>query len=304
MVPILDDYEYQYKDDGFALNTDVVLPFIDVSRVQGLDSPPYRLTEHVTEGRDGGYIDAEFIDPRTIIVEGMLYTDGNTIEQTMDIIKGNYKPQRQAQPFYFKHPGVAQRVVYCKPIECRFDVDSLRRIGCSPIQLQLKASDPRQYASDPVFAGTQPSSITGGVTFPITWPMSFSGGGSSGIIGIYNYGNIATPAVLTISGPIDQPSVQHIESGKTLTFVTTIDQYHSLIVDTGAHTALLDGTASRRSSMSSTSLWFMLEPGQNTLRFNGQFGMSVENVYSDVYSDVYGSSVPPFLSVEFRSAWL
>jgi len=102
---VLADYTFQL-DSGVVLNTDT-LPFVDVQRVVGLDSAPYRETIRDHEGTDGGYIDAEFETGREVIVEGIAYCDVDNAETFFDSLKQNYAPVTTPIPFVL-------RLGYCK----------------------------------------------------------------------------------------------------------------------------------------------------------------------------------------------
>lgn len=149
-MPILsEDFTFQLGDFGVTLNTDAnSLPFVDIDSVNGLDNAPYRTTERDHEGVDGGWMDAEFEKGRPVTLEGTVYTDGTTMETYLDSLKTNYAPSRTLIPFYFKAPGQQERVLFVKPLGCRYDWTTARRLGYSPIQFQMFAEDPRIYTAN------------------------------------------------------------------------------------------------------------------------------------------------------------
>jgi phage-related protein len=68
------------------------------------------------------------------------------------------------------------------------------------------------------------------------------------------------------------PSITHQELGLTLAFNITIAAGDYLLVDSNARTVLLNGTASRYSTLVQPN-WFDLSPlTSNTIRFNGASG--------------------------------
>jgi hypothetical protein len=144
----LSNYEFQLNDDGVLLNgSDSGLPFVDIERVAGLDSPPFRETARDHEGMDGGFIDAEFEKAREIILEGTVYCDSDNVEPFMDDIKANYAPVTSPIPFYLKSTGVDERVIFVKSRGARFDWETMRRLGMTAIQFMLYAEDPRIYTN-------------------------------------------------------------------------------------------------------------------------------------------------------------
>lgn len=142
----LADYEFQLGNSGVRLNgPDIAMPYVDINKVSGLDSAPYRETIRDHEGMDGGFIDAEFEKGREIVLEGTAFCAINNVEPYLDNIKANFAPTSAPIPFYFKSTGVAERVVFVKPRGVRFDWDTARRLGMTPIQFLMYAEDPRIY---------------------------------------------------------------------------------------------------------------------------------------------------------------
>src|SRR5687768_9358567 len=104
-MALTDEFSYQLGDAGIILNPDSLsTPFVDITRVTGLDSPPFRTTERDHEGTDGGFMDAEYEKGRPIILEGLAYANGSELESFLDDLKANFAPSRTLLPFYFKKP--------------------------------------------------------------------------------------------------------------------------------------------------------------------------------------------------------
>lgn len=147
MVLGLGDYEFQLNDTGVRLNTGNVVPFVDITKVTGLDNAPYRETIRDHEGTDGGFLDAEFERGRDIILEGIIYCDGSSVEPYLDSLKYNYGPVRTPIPLYFKSSGVLERVIFVKPRGFHFDWETARRLGITNAQFLMYAEDPRIYTN-------------------------------------------------------------------------------------------------------------------------------------------------------------
>lgn len=159
--------------------------------------------------------------------------------------------------------------------------------------LVMTAPDPRRYAAQSTSSTTGlPSTITSGRSYDEAFPVLYGGGGAtSGSVMVTNYGDFdQTPAVITFTGPIITPQVAHVQTSRSLTFDLTISQGQTLVVDLLSRTALLGGTASRLSSLTTGSAWFMLAPGSNELQFRGQAGSSTDG------------SIPQ-MTVTAASAW-
>lgn len=165
-------------------------------------------------------------------------------------------------------------------------------------QMGLFAGDPRKYAMNSVSLATGlPPGGTTGRTYSRVYPLIYGGAGlqAAGSVVFYQIGNYSgTPAVITIFGPVISPTIQHTQSGKSLTFNMTVQYNQWLVIDLSQQTALLQGTQSVINTITGASAWFMLTPGPNELRFRGQAGpvpVAVEG------------SVAPVMQVVASSAW-
>lgn len=136
---------FKLGDTGTELNTDAVPPFVDVTRVYGLDSSPIRETERDHEGVDGGFLDAEFEKGRPLMIDGTVYATAQTLEAYLDKLKEEWAPSPTPVPFYFRPPGQTDRVLFVKPRGLRYDWASDRRVGTQRCQFVFYAEDPRIY---------------------------------------------------------------------------------------------------------------------------------------------------------------
>jgi hypothetical protein len=283
----LDDYTFKLGDSGVVLNDDPALPFVDIEKVTGLDSPPFRETTREHEGVDGGFLDAEFERGRDIILEGVVYADetGTGVETFMDSIKFNYAPVTAPIPFYFKAPGVEERLVFVKSRGVSYDWDQLRRLGMARIQFKMFGEDPRIYTSVEETLDIPFSGFTGsGFSFSLAFSFGFGAavlppGGT-----VTNSGNRPAPAIITIDGPVTDPRITNDTLGLTLSFVITLSGTDSLVIDLGSRTAILNGTTNVRGTLIDPT-WWLLAPGDNSITYTA------------------GSGTGSNLNITFRSAW-
>ena len=282
----LDEFSFRLKDDGILLNpNDQIFPFVDVYRVNGLDSPPFRETERDHEGVDGGFLDAEFEKGRPITIEGTALGDVNLLMPFLEDLKANYQPSRVLLPFYYRAPAIGSRVLFVKPRGVRYDWERALRHGETPIQFQLFAEDPRQYT--PILeTGYVPwaAAPTDGIGFDLGFNFGFGTSASLDSVTIVNSGNRETPAVITINGPVRNPRIVNDTLGLTLRFTIILGASDSLVIDLGSKTVRLNETSNQRGTLQSPN-WFLIQPGQNFFRYQGDQGT--------------GSS----MKIEYRSAW-
>ncbi|MFG3050317.1 phage distal tail protein [Kitasatospora sp. NPDC048239] len=129
--------------------------------------------------------------------------------------------------------------------------------------VMLTAADPRRYALYEQGGNTKLPSGSGGVTLPITLPLTIAAGSSSGTVTLQNQGTIATSPRFVVGGPLPGFTilVQYSDSTvRQLTYTDTVGAADVLIIDTGARTVVLNGTVSRRRYLSGQ--WPDIPPGQ------------------------------------------
>jgi hypothetical protein len=163
-------------------------------------------------------------------------------------------------------------------------------------QFGVLAPDPRRYSVDPVSlsCGLPMAGAGNGRTYPRTYPLLYSGAGTGGEVVFTQAGNYKyTPAVITIQGPAVSPTVEHDVSGSHITLDMTVGYGRYVVLDLGAQTAMLGGTQTVATSVTSDSAWFMLSPGENVLGFRGEAGVNPD-----------GSPGSPVMTVNGASAWV
>lgn len=308
MSPGLRDYEYQFGDNGLLLNSSdaghaALLPFIDVLKVDGLDSAPLRVTSRDHEGADGGYVDSEYMTTRNIVVEGVLYADPSDPETVCDRLKVEYGKSRVAKPFYFKHPSKSLRMCLGKGQGAQYSVDSLRRTGQTDLRLAIACPDPYIYEADAQHVEGRIQGVGTGFGFPLGFPFGFgSYGGDPGSVVLTNQGNHPAYPVITIYGPILAPSLAESQSGKYFSLNLSLGKSDYVVIDMDPRkkSVKLNGIANRRSSVLPDAHWFEIQPGESVITLNGDMGAasgSAVNQGTPVTNDyviVWDAEAPEF----------
>lgn len=122
-----------------------------------------------------------------------------------------------------------------------------------------------------------------GATFNVT----FGSVGTAGVINAVNSGNFPTRPIVAIAGPVDNPIVYNLNTGQYLQFAISLGVGDVLTLDTDLHTVILNGTASRRNTMTPSSQWWELAPGTTQI--------------------LYGANtvqVGSIATVTYRNAWI
>lgn len=271
-APVLSDFQFQYGSTGVLLNSDNdgVTPFVDVKDVQGLDSATYRTSSKDTEGWDGSTIEAEFESKRTIVVSGTIYGQTHAqMESYIDSLKENFAVSKDYIPFYFKAPGVAQRVAYAKctsGFRCNWTL--LRRVAIADFQFTLECGDPIIYGIDEyMWPGNVAFTPFPGFSFPFGFPFDF-GTVETGIVGgisAWNYGNRPAPFIATFTGTgVNGFGLLHEGLSRQVYLDLSIDTGDEVVVDFRKRSVKLNGSL-RRGSVAREG-WFLLQKGANTLR--------------------------------------
>jgi hypothetical protein len=284
----MDPFSYKLTDAGTVLNPNdtSVLPFVDITQVQGLDTPDLRTTERDHEGTDGGFLDAEFEKMRTITLTGQVISnDPTTVQPFLDTLKSQWSVRNSAVPFYFGTPGVADRVVFAKPLGVRYDIDALWRTGACDIQFMCQAEDPRIYDNNlQTFSLSQGLAITNGFGFNLSFNFGFGAPVDPNQTNVFNSGNRPAPAVITLPGPFSNPVIYNDTTGNALSFQIDVASTDYLTIDLGYRTVKLNGSVSRRAALLEPD-WFLLQPGSNFMRYRAT------------------TSGGPAATVAFRNAW-
>lgn len=261
-MALTDDYTYQFPETGIILNSNAVLPFVDIYTIKGLDSSPYRITTHTREGMDGGFIDAEFEEMRTVILEGLIYADPSQIAPYLDSLKANFGPARLSQSFNFKEPGNSQRTLFAKSLGIKCDTDTLRRIGSAKIQFHLQAEDPTIYGPQSVTTATLASAITGR-SYNKAYNYGYGGSSGAGLAYVNNTGNKYTGGTLRIYNTLNPSVVMSSADGTVvgrLNFTIDVNDVNYLEISLRNRSIYLNGTAARRDALNGGAQWFKFPP--------------------------------------------
>lgn len=240
VAPVLTDYQYQFKDTGMLLNGDNTLPFIDIKKVTGLGMTEFEAHIDELDGDHGGLVTVRYAKQRTIILEGDVYASPTTIQTTLDALTANFLPDDIEYPFYFKQPGPAQRYVNAKAVALHIEEDQLRRIGSSPIQIQLIGPKPEKRVDN---------------------ALATRGGGSWGDASIPNTGNAYAYPKYTVVGPFSTFKMAYTGTNAFLLITYGASSSDTFVIDFRAKMITLNGTVAN-GLITSGGFWGA-EPGSN-----------------------------------------
>lgn len=129
--------------------------------------------------------------------------------------------------------------------------------------IQLVAPDPRKFSTTPNVQNVPLASIgSGGVLYPVLYPVNYGTPGNPGSVALTNNGTTDADPVFVFTGPLTSPSVTRADTGDTLTYNGTLTATDTLSIDSGTGAVLLDGI--NRRAQVSVSNWFSV-PGKSTV---------------------------------------
>lgn len=161
-------------------------------------------------------------------------------------------------------------------IDCVLE-QGLRFEGHGPISpslnLSFRCPDPTWY--DPAVKSSA-FAITGGLSIPMTIPMSISALTQLQVID--NIGDLDTFPTITIPGPFTNPKITNVTTSKVISFSgLTVLTGETFIIDMDKQTAKVDGVSVMDKRTSDSEAW-ALETGLNTVRFETSTGQATATV--------------------------
>jgi hypothetical protein len=147
-----------------------------------------------------------------------------------------------------------------------------KRIGkCdTDFSVQVVAKDPRKFG-DLVSLSTPLPSSSGGLTYPLTYPKTYTGVSKTGKVIVTNPGNTQAPVWLRVDGPIPAGgwTVTHVGKKQALTFASSLalTSGEFVTVDMDRREVLAQGQSARSGYVTSRG-WFSLDPGDNEIAFS------------------------------------
>jgi len=152
-------------------------------------------------------------------------------------------------------------------------------------QVELRCPDPRRYGDAQDLLLNLPS-VTGGVRFPLRFPVQLTGSSTTGDGTVVNSGNEPAPSVVTFTGPLTTPRLTNLLTGQWVQYNDTLasGEYVVIYLRTPM-VALLQGTALRTGKVSTGGggVW-AVKPGSNPISFRAASGSGTALLeFSDSY---------------------
>lgn len=156
----------------------------------------------------------------------------------------------------------------------RQDQPIIKRINKTDrtFSIQVVAKDPLKYG-DLITESTALPSSSGGLVYPVTYPVTYTGVSNTGVLRINNTGNAQAPVWLRVDGPVPAGgwTVTHVGKKESLTFSSSLALVTGefVTVDMNRREVLAQGQSPRAGWVTSRG-WFTLDPGDNDIAFSAQ----------------------------------
>lgn len=229
------------------------------------DSRPY--------SDDGDYYVSGRYAPRIITISGRVLPPASggsraAVTDARDRLNNTLNSVRRTFVFKVDEPGYSKQAdvqIASKPEMTINDYKNHLEFS-----IQMKASDPRKYSSElhsianTLFLGTKE-----GRMYPRAMYYRFNNPNGDNILNVINDGNYPTYGVIRLSGPITSPKLHHTEQNKFIQINDVLGIGEFVDINLRNRTVKMNGKQFKRSSITTTSSWFNLAPGENTLVFTG-----------------------------------
>lgn len=272
--PALQTYQLSYK--GLTFGGVIQGAVYQLQELKGLDVPPVLAGDVQRALEQGEFAGLDLSAGRDVEIKQVVQTDGTSFDHA-----------RQALSAAMAVAGVTERPLYVQLPSGVFACMARPRKHSGPsidivavlakggvADTMLHATDPRWYAAPSKTQTVSLPAPLGGVSFPVSFDLSFGGGSTGGILQVENNGTFECRPILIFTGPCVNPVATNlsITGAPSLGFNITLAAGDTLTVETDFQSVILQtagtsGGASRRGTLMTGSTWWNLPPGLSQVEF-------------------------------------
>lgn len=257
-----------------------------LQELQGWDSPEIRSEVQQREADHGAWAAPVYLGERPLTAAGVIDApDRASLEDAMERLRVANSLTDTLLVVWESTPKQCQ-VRRSGKLVMQYVGDRL-----ATYSLMVTAADPRRYATVLQQGETLLPMTTGGLTPPVTPPVTITATSVSGEIDATNEGTFETRPLLIIDGPVDSPRVlAQMPDGtvRSLIYSQSLAVGEQLVIDTDAHSVILNGDVSRRRFLTTPTGWPTI-PASSMVSFQ----------FDAMY---YNSGAK--LTARWRSAWM
>jgi hypothetical protein len=253
--------------------------------VTGWDGPP-TVGQIVQRSADhGGWPSAQYYGPRLITLDVMISAP---TQAARDVAKQQLIqacPVSDLATFTYNEP--VPKLAYVRQngsANITFKSSTLADIEAT---IPLVAPDPRKYSTIPLTeTATLPPPVINPLALPLTLPIGFPGSVPpvASAISLVNSGTFETRPIITVTGPISDPSIVNATTGQAITWTgLNMAASDQLVISTDSRQAFLGGVFAPADV---TSAWFVMQPGSSQIYLTGdtfEGGATISVVWSSCW---------------------
>lgn len=232
----------------------------------GLGSPDIRTDDRARPRRSGVVAADDLYGARTISFEVQVKGTYAEIEAAMSALTAAFAPSNTDTLLAVRLSGTpAEYSLLGRTRGCEWNLSKRFTHGIGDARCVFVATDPVKYGAE-LTVSIALGTAGPGFTLPASLPAILTGGSTSGVGSVPNAGTAAVEWTATLTGPLTNPRLEDIETGRFLKINATLADGETLVLDSSAGAVLLDGTTPRPNWLGAGSRWWTLEPGANSLR--------------------------------------
>lgn len=236
-----------------------------LGKLDGLSTPSYSVSESVLAGVRGSRFNQALIRKRQITLNLLLWCESESeyFTQRAAILEACNKENGEDELTLtiggteYLINAVPEPPVITWPMGNYYEV-----------QCQFTAYDPTIYSAIEESSSQVLAPSGGGFTFPIIFPITFTGSGRTGRITIHNNGNIPTYPEIDLAGLLTNPVIENETTGEFFSMTYTLAAGRTIEINNKAKQAILDGSTNLAQYIDDGAVWFTLAPGENVIRLS------------------------------------
>jgi len=256
---------------------------IVIDKITDFGRSQMRLTEYPVAGGHGDESYGEFLAGCVASIEGTVYGDtAVAFKAAKDALNLALAPSVDEKAL-----TKDDRILNSKCAVLRFDkLGRYSQDRAMTFRADFKAQSACLFGTTLNSQQIDLPTAEGGRSFPKAYPKSYGTVQVGGSATLNNAGTFPMSPIVRIYGPTDNPTVENYTTGKQVSLALSIADGDYIEIDMAKKTVMLNGTASRFSSLADRDFWD-LQPGGNDIRYSAQ---TVQT----------GS----YIVVDYRDAWL
>ena len=285
-MAISNDYQFQYTSAAGNIVLMGALTDYDVVDIRGLGMPSVRADDIDRLDTHGALTSRkELLPGRTINIQVAVQgTPGDDLDANITALMKACQVADTPGVLSFQFPigygttttsnDVRAISAYCRRVtKMMLASNSAGRI---PLYIQFECPNPiiRSYVKNTTLI--ELSDFSGGTEFPDTFSLTFGTGSSLAAI-INNAGNFQAYPTVRFPGPLNSPGIRNNTKSATIQLAgVEVASGDYIDIDFYERSILQSGTTSIYNKLTSSSEWWTLDPGENSVTFSASSSTAVE----------------------------